>query len=110
MKSKKVVRNFTKRHKSKILCIQSFGKYLITASEEVIIVYDYAIQEEACNISPNSQYDKFSCISGFKDSISQSDIILIGTQRGKIFIYNIDLKLYSEKINALNYKFNSIQL
>jgi hypothetical protein len=98
MKSKKVVRNFTKRHKSKILCIQSFGKYLITASEEVIIVYDYAIQEEACNISPNSQYDKFSCISGFKDSISQSDIILIGTQRGKIFIITLTLNYTLKKL------------
>jgi hypothetical protein len=79
MKSKKVVRNFTKRHKSKILFIESFGKYLITASEEIIIVYDYAIQEEACTISPNSQFDKFSCISGFKDNLSHSDILLIGT-------------------------------
>jgi hypothetical protein len=54
MKSKKVVRNFTKRHKSKIISIESFGKYLITVSEEIIIVYDYAIQEEMCTISPDS--------------------------------------------------------
>jgi hypothetical protein len=52
MKSKKVVRNFTKRHKNKIICIASFSKYLITASEEIIIVYDYAMQEEMCTISP----------------------------------------------------------
>ena len=42
MKSKKVVRNFSKKHKEYILDLDSFGKYLISTSEELIIVYDYS--------------------------------------------------------------------
>mmetsp|Transcript_5041 Transcript_5041/g.7582 ORF Transcript_5041/g.7582 Transcript_5041/m.7582 type:complete len:120 (-) Transcript_5041:689-1048(-) len=48
MKTGKIVRTSSQRHKKAISCLASHGKYLISCSTEdnLVLVYDYAKQEE----------------------------------------------------------------
>ena len=53
MKSKQVVRKTAKQHKGRITSMTSWGKYLISVSqdEDLIIVYDYQKQRDYRHVS-----------------------------------------------------------
>lgn len=53
MKSKQVVRRTAKQHKGPVTSMSSWGKYLISVSqdEDLVIVYDYQKQQNYRHVS-----------------------------------------------------------
>lgn len=80
MKTKKIVRSQSQRHKTAITSITSFGKFLISCSsaDNLVIVYNYQSQEEHCAISLDhtdvnqgvEEDEKPCALCCFKDHVS----------------------------------------
>ena len=116
MKSKQVVRKTAKQHKGKVTSLSSWGKYLISVSqdEDLIIVYDYQKQQDYRQVSLQSLYQSGDTKASprvqknerptyaliFKHANSGRDILLIGTDQGSITCYDLESKKFSQQINA----------
>ena len=104
MKSKKIVRTMTKKHKAAVSCLNSFSKFLISCSceDNLILVYDYQRQEvdQEIRLQQDTVSGLPTVVNMFKDSASGADLLLIGTTSGKVLIYDLQLKQFGHEIKT----------
>lgn len=100
MNSKAIVRNESKRHKNKILAIDSFEKYVVSVSQELCLIYHYAKQEDFAQIkSQEVGAGNFVSCLGIKDNFSQHEFVLIATKTD-VLIYVLNSGQFAHEISA----------